>query len=428
MNTDSKDLYDIVVLGAGIAGMGAAWKARELGLKFAVFEANDRAGGVLQSQIIGDHLLDYGANSCAASPTYLAFVDHLGLSDRFVQATAASKNRFLWQATGIRAVGGLKDILFADWLSVKGKRQLFTEPFTSRGSGEDESVSAFLSRRIGLEATEKLVDPVMGGIYAGNINRLSASVVLEKMKQGEQRYGSLLKTMFKDPPKPRKISNFKGGMSELGAAFEKEYADELKLNTPVQRLMKKERHDDGPIWEIHFGQGETVLAKQIVSALPSYALAEVVQDQKVRELLKALPYAPLRVDYFQVDEAQLPVAGFGILVPASMGKVIRGVLMGSVAFEGRAPKGVHTLTVFSNATRLEEVQQELEELLGTREMECLATKNWSQAIPQFELGYLQWKKQLEEALPEGMKLAGNYLGKVGVADVLSSGYDLNLRP
>lgn len=426
--SDTQIEYDVVILGAGIAGMGAAWKAKSEGLRFAVFEAGERAGGVLQSQMVDGHLLDYGANSCATSPQYLEFLAHLGVQDQLVEATAASKRRFLWQAPGIRAVGGLKDLLFADWISGRGKRQLFSEPFKPRGTADDESVSEFLSRRIGEEATKKLVDPVLGGIYAGDITTLSAWAVMEKLKSGEQRFGSLLKTMFKQPPIPRKISNLKGGMGSLGEAFSKVYKAELHTGRQVTRIERAANGHSAQRWRVHFSDGTQVSAATVVSALPSPVLPSVLEEKSVAALLKTIEYAPLRVDYFEIGAELLPVEGFGILVPSVLGKSVRGVLMGSVAFEGRAPKGVHTITVFSNAKDTAQVEQELRALLGTERVRCLGTRNWSQAIPQFTLGYPQWKKSLEEALPEGLLLAGNYLGKVGVADVLSSGYDLNLRP
>lgn len=420
---DQDRVIDLVILGAGIAGMGAAWKAREQGLNFQILESGPNAGGVLQSRQCEGHTLDFGANSCATSPTYLKFLEFLGLSDQLIIATAASKKRFLWQTTGIASVGGLKDILFANWLSASGKWRLFTEPFRKKGPSSEESVAAFLQRRIGPEATDKLVDPIMGGIYAGDISKLSALTVMEKLKAGEQRYGSLLRTMFKNPPKPRKISNIRGGMGVIGQAFELKFMAELRLKTKVASLEKK-----GDLWRIETSTGESIYAHKIVSALPSYALAQALRVEECSAHLLRLNYASLRVDYVEVDTNDLPVEGFGILVPTILGKQLKGVLMGSVAFEGRAPQGKHTLTVFSSASNQVEVLKELEELLGTSRLKVLATKNWSKAIPQYQLGYLSWRQELLDRLPEGLLLCGNYLGKVGVADVLGSGYDLNFRP
>lgn len=418
-----KQALDLIILGAGIAGMGAAWKAREQGLNFQIVEAGPSAGGVLQSQQNQGHTLDFGANSCATNDTYLKFLEFLGLSDELMIATAASKKRYLWQSTGIASVGGLKDILLAPWLSRGGKWRLFTEPFRKKGPSSEESVAAFLTRRIGAEATAKLVDPIMGGIYAGDISKLSALTVMEKFKAGEQRYGSLLRTMFKNPPKPRKISNLRGGMGAIGKAFERNFEGELKLGTSVVSVQRI----DG-LWQVETSAGEHIAAKKVVSAMPSYVLASVLKEASCSAHLGELEYAPLRVDYVEVSKGDLPVEGFGILVPSVLGKHLKGMLMGSVAFDGRAPEGKHTLTVFSNATSEQVVLEELEELLGTAEVKVLATKNWSKAIPQYQLGYPSWKQELMDRLPEGLLLCGNYLGKVGVADVLNSGYDLNLRP
>ena len=111
-----------------------------------------------------------------------------------------SKKRYLFHDGKVVSVGGLKDIFRASWFSLKGKWRFATEPFRKRGTAEDESVASFLSRRIGTEATEKLVDPVFGGIYAGNIHNLSAATVLEKFKLGEQENGSALCLNLRQSP------------------------------------------------------------------------------------------------------------------------------------------------------------------------------------------------------------------------------------
>ena len=138
------EAVDVLILGAGIAGMGAAWKAREEGLTFAVVEAADRAGGVLETVHLDGHTLDLGANSAAASPLLDAFLDHLGLAEQKREARPVGKNRFLWQDTGVEAVKPSPfALLGAKWLTGRGKRALFFEPLRRRGPANDESVYDF---------------------------------------------------------------------------------------------------------------------------------------------------------------------------------------------------------------------------------------------------------------------------------------------
>lgn len=409
----------LLILGGGISGMGAAFKAHERGEEFLLLEAAPQLGGCLRSVQKGGHTLDIGANSCAVSEDFEHFLGQLGLSEKILKATSLSKKRYLFHDGKVVSVGGLKDIFGASWLSFKGKWFFATEPFRKKGTPRDESVASFLSRRIGTEATQKLVDPVLGGIYAGNIHYLSAATVLEKFKKGEQENGSMLRTLFKDPPKPRKIISIEGGFAKIGAAFNQKYADRVILEIKVQKI---EKTYSGFL--VHTNRG-SYDCKELISALPAYVLAELIGGD-LKNHLQQLTYEELSVSHFAEDLIPAVLDGFGILIPSSSNMKVKGILFTSSVFHGRAPKHIRNMTVFHNASHMESIQNELNSILGDRSRELLHSYHWKQAIPQSHVGFGQWKKELFEKLPRGMHLAGNYLGKVGVADVFSSGYDLKL--
>jgi len=409
----------LLILGGGISGMGAAFKAQEQGQEFLLLEAASQLGGCLSSMEVGGHTLDIGANSCAISEDFEHFLVHLGLEDKVIKATALSKKRFLFHDGKVVPLGGLKDIFGASWLSLKGKWRFATEPFRKRGTAEDESVANFLSRRIGTEATKKLVEPVLGGIYAGNIHYLSAATVLEKFKLGEQENGSMLCTLFKAPPKPRKIISLEGGFSTIGEAFTQKFTEQVILEIKVQNI---EKTSSGFLVETNRGNFD---CKQLISTLPAYVLAKLIGGD-LECHLQELTYEELSVSHFAEDLLQVAFDGFGILIPSSANMKIKGILFTSSVFHGRAPKRKRNITVFHKATNMESIQNELDSILGDHSRKLLHTYYWKQAIPQSHVGFGPWKKELLEQLPRGMYLAGNYLGKVGVADVFSSGYDLKL--
>lgn len=409
----------LLILGGGISGMGAAFKAQEQGQEFLLLEDAPQLGGCLSSVEVGGHTLDNGANSCTISEDFEHFLLQLGLEDKILKATALSKKRYLFQDGKVVAVGGLKDIFGASWISLKGKWRFATEPFRKRGTSEDESVASFLSRRIGTEATEKLVDPVFGGIYAGNIHYLSAATVLEKFKVGEQENGSMLCTLFKSPPKPRKIISIEGGFAKIGAAFTQKYTDRVILEIKVQNI---EKTSSGFLVQTNRGNYD---CKELISTLPAYVLAELIGGD-LKNHLQQLTYEELSVSHFAEDLLPGVFEGFGILIPSSSNMKVKGILFTSSVFRGRAPKRMRNMTVFHKASNMESIQNELDSILGDHSRELLHSYHWKQAIPQSHVGFGQWKKELFEKLPRGMHLAGNYLGKVGVADVFSSGYDLKL--
>lgn len=411
----------LLILGGGISGMGAAFKAQRQGQDFLLLEAAPQLGGCLRSFEKDGHTLDIGANSCAISEDFEHFLAAIGLEKHVLKATALSKKRYLFHDGKVVSVGGLKDIFGASWLSLKGKVKFAAEPFRKKGKLEDESVASFLSRRIGTEATQKLVDPVLGGIYAGNIDYLSAATVLEKFKNGEQENGSMLRTVFKDPPKPRKIVSIQGGFGAIATAFEKKYAALVQCNTEILNIEKTEGG-----FEIATNNGN-FSCDQLVSTLPAHVLADIFQGP-LQSHLQQLKYEPLVVSHFAEKRSENAPDGFGILVPSSSNMRIKGVLFTSSVFEGRAPEGTRNMTVFHKASNEQTIQEELAEILGTGHREFLHSYTWGKAIPQPHVGFEQWRNELLEMLPEGMQLAGNYLGKVGVADAFGSGYALNLRP
>jgi oxygen-dependent protoporphyrinogen oxidase len=411
----------LLILGGGIAGMGAAFKAHEQGREFLLLEAAPQLGGCLRSIQKGQHTLDIGANSCAVSEDFEHFLNQLGLEKKILKATALSKKRYLFHDEKVVSVGGLKDIFGASWLSFKGKWRFASEPLRKKGTIQDESVASFLTRRIGAEATEKLVDPVLGGIYAGNIHYLSAATVLEKFKKGEQENGSMLRTLFKDPPKPRKIISLEGGFETIGSAFALNFRNKIQLNTQVQRIEKTEKG-------FLIGTSSGIFScDQLVSTLPSYVLSNLFEGPLQRHL-KQLKYEGLSVSHFAEKRLENAPDGFGVLVPSSSQMNVKGVLFTSSVFQGRAPKGTRNMTVFHKAEGSRPIKEELDQILGDQPRELLHSFTWEQAIPQPHVGYMQWRKELYELLPEGLLLAGNYLGKVGVADAFASGYDLNFRP
>ena len=412
----------LLIAGAGISGMGAAFKARQQGQDFVILEGANSAGGMFRSKTVDGHTLDLGPNSCASSPAYEEFISYLGLGDQLMLATAAGKKRYLYQQNRVVPVGGLKDILGASWISLRGKFRFLSEPFRKRGNATDESVFEFLRRRIGAEATEKLADPVLGGIYAGNIHYLSAQAVLGAMKTGEQQHGSLLRTLMKNPPKPRKITSISGGFQTVAQAFEEKFSKELQLGV---RILNIATTDEGMRVET---TGGTYLCDKLVCTLPAHALAQIISDERLQALLGELSYAELDVSHFEEVRREEHVDGFGVLVPSKAAKHIKGVLFTSSVFEGRAPEGKRNMTVFHSGGDEQALKAELDEMLGGHERRVLSRVHWACAIPQPHVGFEAWKEALLGALPEGMELAGNYLGKVGVADVFSSGYDLNLRP
>ena len=420
---------DFLIVGAGISGMGAAYELHKTGKSFTLLEGRNRAGGVLASREKNGYTYDLGANSAASSASYLEFIQDLGLEDKFQSILARSLPRSLWQKQGLmRITSPLRSILGARWLSPKAKWTLLTEPFRKSQHDAEESVYTFLSKRIGEEAVSKIVDAVMTGIYAGDIHQLSADVVFKELKEGVVKHGSLFNAMRRKKKNgPRTISGFNGGFSDLSEAFEKKFADNLVLNATVQSLHKKENQ-----WEVTLSNGSIYFSKNLILTPPAHATANLLQfiHSELSAALNTIPYAPMGVLHLGIPYGDRPLPNeLGFLVPNYVKRSLLGALYISKIFNDRSPANHDVIAVFHRHQGEAEsvykmVKDDLDEIpFLKKDVTILDNTWWDKAIPQFNLGSkanLQKIKYLTQEA-EGLELAGNYLGKVGLADVFESG-------
>ena len=409
--------------------MGAAYALHKTEKSFAILEGRNRAGGVLASREKNGYTYDLGANSAASSTSYLEFIQELGLEDKFQSILARSLPRSLWQKQGLmRITSPLRSILGARWLSPKAKWTLLTEPFRKSQHDAEESVYTFLSKRIGEEAVVKIVDAVMTGIYAGDIHQLSADVVFKELKEGVSEHGSIFRALRKKKTNgPRTISGFNGGFSDLSNAFEKKFADNLVLNATVQSIHRKEDQ-----WEVTLSNGSIYCSKHLILTPPAHATAALLQPvhHELSAALNTISYAPMGVLHLGIPHGDHPLPNeLGFLVPNYVNRSLLGALYISKIFNDRSPANHDLIAVFHRHQGEAEsvykmVKDDLDEIpFLKKDVTILDNTWWDKAIPQFNVGSkvnLQRITQLTQTV-EGLELAGNYLGKVGLADVFESG-------
>lgn len=423
---------DYLILGAGISGMGAAYALKTKGVDFLILESNENAGGVLKSIDMDGYTLELGANTAAINSEYLAFLESLEL---YLEAPkAAAQRRFLWQESGLVEVkNSISSILKAPWLSRKAKWALITEPFRKKGTAGEESVYDFIARRLHPEIAEKLLDPVMTGIYGADIHQLSALAVLPALKEGEQKYGSLFRYLMKAKPRHRReIRGIVGGFSELAKAFERKYNQHLHLQTEVTTINKT-----FGTWQIHAGkEGRDFIyhCRHLILALPAYSAAKVLKSTfpELATKLTQINYRSMGTLSIGLQEPQCAhfPNSFGFLVPNYMDKKILGMLFNSSVFEGKAPEGYRLMTVFHQQSETEAntlyalLKEDLEAVGLTGIPRFLYANYWPKAIPFMELGYPELLNKIKElAHEQALVLCGNYLGKVSVGDSFLSGMD-----
>lgn len=191
--TDASD-FDVLVVGAGIAGLAAARELEGRGRRVQLVEATHAAGGVMQTDALGGYVVERGPNTILMRPPMWQALQDWGLEALPIAAAPASRNRFVLRHGELVPVPlGPGALVRSPLLSARAKLRLLAEPFAGRGDGAAESVAEFTSRRLGPEVTRALVGPFLTGVYAGDEAQLGAEAVFPALVELEREHGSLVR-------------------------------------------------------------------------------------------------------------------------------------------------------------------------------------------------------------------------------------------
>ncbi len=430
-----------IVVGAGLSGLAAAWTLSQEGGEVLVLESAEVPGGAVRSVLQDGFLLELGPNTVRPAPRLWDLVGELGLTAEVLTTDPRAPRYVDYGGTLHPLPMSLGDFLRTRLLSPGGKWRIVTEPFRPAAPAAGESVRDFVTRRLGPEAAERLVEPFVGGIFAGSASRLEVASAFPSLDRWEREHGGLLRGAIasrKAAPKaagiPRGLLSFRAGLSALPAAFAGRLGTRLRTGAAVRAV---EPRQGG--WTVTTASGP-VEADRLVLAAPAHRAAELVAGfaPDAARALSGIPHPPLAVLHLAWPEAALPrpLDGFGHLVCPSPARRILGAVWSSSLFPGRAPAGQTLLTVFLGGARdpgaLSLSDEELA-AAAARDLEAqglvrgaprvLRVTRWERSIPQYERGHADRMAVLaraEERWPS-LRLVGNYRGGVSVGDVVASG-------
>ncbi len=443
-------LNDAVVIGGGISGLATAYHLHRAGLEVHVLEKSNRIGGAIHSERIGDFLVDYGPNNTVeTSPEIRRFVAALDLADQRVTAGPPARRRYVAKGGGLVPLPtNPLQFLISRLFSTRAKFRLLREPFIPPADPNiEESIAAFVERRLGRAFLDYAVNPFVAGVYAGDPKRLSVRSAVPKIYALEQQYGSLLRgAVFgsrarrkqREPDKTRAtLFSFKNGMGQLTSALACHLQGHVETGVDVEALGQAQ---PGPAFSVTYRSAKgrrRLFGRAVVLATPAYVTGPYLRpfDPVLAAELEAIVYAPVAVVFlgFRRAPACRPLDGFGFLVPEVENRRILGTIWNSTLFPNRAPAGGVALTTFVGGMRqpeslalsdaeLEElVRSELRQLMGvTDRPDLVEIKRWPRAIPQYEIGHARRLAAIErfEASHPGLFLCGNYRGGIAVADCI----------
>jgi protoporphyrinogen/coproporphyrinogen III oxidase len=442
----------IAIIGGGISGLSTLHFLRHKladSATIQLYEADSRLGGTIGSDRFDGYVCDWGPNGFLDRvPLTLQLVEELGLQDKLRPANPQADNRFIYRHGRLHAISASPiKFMTSSLLSLRGRLRVTMEPLIKPKRDDiDESVFDFAARRIGREAAEAMIDPMVSGIFGGAAKAVSLRSCFPVMEEMERNYGSLFKAMLArkksgknaGPAGPSgRLTSFDNGLYTIIERFHELYGDQIQRDSPVQRIIKTPRG-----YQVEFSGKPSETFSAVVLATPSFAAAQILRDadRQLSDLLNQIPYASLAVCCFGYsgDKRARELDGFGFLVPRNEGKRILGSIWTSSIFQDQAPAGrVLLRSMVGGYTDPTAVQLTNDELISLVHGELVAilglqTKpafvrifRYEKGIPQFTLGHTDRLKQIDERLATlpGIYLASNAYSGIGLNDCVTRAHE-----
>lgn len=450
-----------VIIGGGISGLATAYlmqkKAREqdIELCLTVLEKESRVGGKIWSIKDEGYLCEWGPNGFLDSkPQTLDLCEDLGIGERLLRSNDHARKRYIYSEGMLHRLPENARSFFASKLiSWPGKLRLAMELIApGPPNGIDETLAAFGRRRLGKEALQKLISPMVSGIFAGNPETMSLKSCFPRIAELETEYGGLIMAMLRLARKKRKeraagkvvssaagpggvLTSFQDGIQALTDIL----AGKLPEGTvKTGQVAVKVLPGKSVPYRVRTETGE-LDADLVVIAAPSFAAAGLLGevDGEITALLNEIPYASMTVVCFGYERESIEhsLDGFGYLIPKEEGMGTLGTLWDSSIFGNRAPDG-HVLlrsmmggACFPEYIELPDdeverrVKEDLKTTMGIKESPSFVRIfRHEKAIPQYTVGHGDRLRALAERLPAhpGLVLTGNSYRGIGLNDCVAA--------
>lgn len=446
----------VAVVGGGITGLAAAHRLIELGgTKVELFEAGAEPGGLLATVRTDDYLIERGADAFITNKTAaLELCLRLGLESELVRTNEEFRRSLvLRDGKPVDVPRGFQllmptqmdPLLASPLLTDAGKHRVTEEAdIPPKPQLEDESLASFVRRRFGDELFDRLAQPMVGGIYTADPDRLSLLATLPRFLHMEQQHGSLTAAAAATEQEAASGARYglfvslREGIGQLTRTLVEriESGAVIRRNTPVESVSQ----DEHERWLVQTKSDSPAVFDAVIIATPAWRAAHLLSDAAhgLSQSLGEIEYASSAIvcSVHRLADIQHPMDAFGLVIPAIEQRRILAVSFASRKFENRVPDGSIILRTFvGGATQPEQLEHSDEELIGivreelhdifgvTGEPSTAIVTRYNNAMPQYHLGHVDRVASIREqvaSLP-GLQIAGNAYEGVGIPDSVRSG-------
>jgi protoporphyrinogen/coproporphyrinogen III oxidase len=459
----------VVIVGGGLSGLVAAHgvveraRVERRSTDVVLLEAKDRIGGTIWTDRVDGFTLEGGADSFITNkPSAVDLCQRLGLGEQLVGTDPQHRRSFVVrngrlmpvpEGFVLMAPNQIGPMLTTPILSLRGKlRMLLDLVMPRKDDDSDESLASFVKRRLGREALDRLVQPLVASLYAADPNELSLEAAMPQFLRMERKHRSLILAALREGRRERTTErNSSGarygrfvtlveGMDTLPLALAAALPPgSLRLGTAVRRVS---RNGGSSPWVVDLLDGPPVEADAVIMATEAHASARLLDgvDPALALQLRAIPYASSVIVNiaFRRDQVAHPLDGFGVIVPAIERRSILATSFLSVKFPHRAPPGTVLMRVFLGGATQPElferddeflctmVRSELSDLLGASgEPLLMEVARHARAMPQYTLGHLERVEAIRRHASRHPRLilAGIALDGVGIPDAVHAAED-----
>jgi oxygen-dependent protoporphyrinogen oxidase len=453
-------MSETVVVGAGITGLATAHAilAKKPGAVVTLLEGCARPGGNISTERVDGFVIDGGPDSwVSAKPHATALARSIGLENDLIGTIEANRRVYVAYRDGLCSLPEgfvlgvpteILPILRTPLFSISAKLRMGLEPFVPRRAenGEDESIASFVSRRLGKEVAERLVAPLLGGIYGGDAATLSIRATLPQFVEAEAKHGSLVWAMraqraaAKGKKAGSAFTTLRDGIGGLIDRLARELGDRIQTGVEVSKISRSSgANGDGARgrFVIDALGRAPIFADHVVLAVPATSASRLLAsvDARASEILGAIPHASSAVVFLALREADVHRAldATGYIVPRTLGSPVMAATWVTSKWDGRAPAGTVLLRVFLGGAGGEEIvtrddsalielaRSEVRSRMGASG-EPLFTRvhRFAHASAQPLVGHLGRIREVNERLARlpGLFVAGSGYDGVGIPDCI----------